>query len=94
MAGGQQCALAWQVAYGSVTIATTGENGPLLAGSLCSILVSAFVCIVVCSLRPLLFPRAYHHQDMVLAKHAMSCRCTSARASQQSCEGLRRGVRR
>lgn len=48
-----------------MTIATTGENGPLLAGSLCSILVSAFVCIVVCSLRPPLFSRAYHHQYMV-----------------------------
>jgi hypothetical protein len=36
-----------QVAYGAVTVDTTGENGPLLTGTLCSILVSAFVCIVV-----------------------------------------------
>ena len=36
-----------QVAYGEVTVATTGENLPLLTGTLCSIAVSAIVCITV-----------------------------------------------
>ena len=30
-----------------MTVATTGENLPLLTGTLCSIAVSAIVCIVV-----------------------------------------------
>ena len=36
-----------QVAYGAITVATTGENNPLLAGSICSIGISAIVCTAV-----------------------------------------------
>lgn len=36
-----------QVAYGAVTVETTGQNEPLLTGSLCSICISAAVCVAV-----------------------------------------------
>ena len=42
-----QCAGIVQVAYGAITVATTGENNPLLAGSICSIGISAIVCTAV-----------------------------------------------
>lgn len=36
-----------QVAYGAITVETTGQNYPLLTGALCSICISAIVCAAV-----------------------------------------------
>ena len=35
------------MAYGAITVETTGQNYPLLTGALCSICISAIVCAAV-----------------------------------------------
>ena len=35
------------MAYGAITVQTTGQNYPLLTGALCSICISAIVCAAV-----------------------------------------------
>ena len=56
------------MAYGTITVATTGENNPLLAGSICSIGVSAIVCTAV---SPSTLPRAHSVQLAHAHKRAL-----------------------
>ena len=61
-----------QIAYGSITVDTTGQNDPLLTGALCSICISAIVCTAVSSAIVLqLQPSAAAHPAELTA-HALS----------------------
>ncbi|CAL5219522.1 g1369 [Coccomyxa viridis] len=41
-----------KIAYGAITVETTGQNDPLLTGTLCSICISALVCTAVSLIWP------------------------------------------
>ena len=63
-----------QVAYGAITVATTGENNPLLAGSICSIGISAIVCTAVRPLPPVHVCPMQHMHERERTLHAL---CTA-----------------